>query len=462
MKNSNYIKMALLALGLGLIWTSCSDDENYDTTPVEVKQIYLEDYKSAVPDRPVEYARLGQLIRIEGSGFYGLKKIYINGYDTYFNLAYVTNTSMMLNISDKTPVVDAKDEVRNTIRFVKTGTECTVPFIIRASSPTATSVNNTLPMPGERVIVSGKGLHETTKVTLPGGIEASSIESDTEGTWYSFIMPNGVTEGGAIYSEGANGAASTLPYFNYTKCMVLDFDQNGTQGFWGWSENGSMINGDDLVNDPLNSGRGKCVQIVPDRLLQVGVPAGKGRATECWTAGTGNEADDWSAMYSNIPSTTPLDEVAFQFDIYVENEWSNSGHIQIALYNNFNFLGIGSDDDGQRTAFYAPYVKDGAIVPFKTDGWQTVTIPFSEFGYYKKQLEDSEATAPTFENVVNDRNAATYQNFGIGFVNTDFTLNGVSVVSTVFTAPRIYLDNWRIVPCEKIEISDYNDEEAGE
>ena len=59
MKNSNYIKMALLALGLGLIWTSCSDDENYDTTPVEVKQIYLEDYKSAVPDRPVEYARLG-------------------------------------------------------------------------------------------------------------------------------------------------------------------------------------------------------------------------------------------------------------------------------------------------------------------------------------------------------------------------------------------------------------------
>ena len=460
MKNIRYIKLILLALIAGMSWTSCNDDDTHDTTEVEVKQIYLEDYKSVVPDRPVDFARLGQLIRIEGKGFTGVKKIYINGYDTYFNLAYVTNTSMLLNVSDKTPVIEAADNVRNTIRFVKSGTETTYPFIIRAASPSATSISNTLPMAGEKVIVSGAGLHETVKVTLPGGTEITSIESDEDGEWYSFIMPSGISEGGSIYSEGANGTAATAPYFNYINCMVLNFDGQGSQGYWGWSENGSMINADDLVDDPMNSGRGKCVQIVPDRLLEIGVAAGKTRVTECWTAGNDNDDDDWSRMYTFIPEMTSLNEVALQFDVCVPEAWGNCGYLQVVLYNSYNFLGIGSDDDGGRTAFYIPYIKEGTITPFKTDGWVTVTIPFSEFGYYKKQLEDSEAIAPTFQNVVEDRLAANYRNFGIGFVNNDFTYGGVSVTATMFTGPKIYLDNWRIVPCERVAVSDFNDEES--
>ena len=63
MKNIRYIKLILLALIAGMSWTSCNDDDTHDTTEVEVKQIYLEDYKSLVPDRPVDFARLGQLIR---------------------------------------------------------------------------------------------------------------------------------------------------------------------------------------------------------------------------------------------------------------------------------------------------------------------------------------------------------------------------------------------------------------
>jgi hypothetical protein len=57
--------------------------------------------------------------------------------------------------------------------------------------------------------------------------------------------------------------------------------------------------------------------------------------------------------------------------------------------------------------------------------------------------------------VIDDRNAASYRNFGIGFVNTDFSWNGVDVVSTAFSGPKIYLDNWRVVPCKSYTISDY-------
>ena len=114
--------MIICSLGL----SSCNDDDDNlkgDNSPIIISQIYLEDYKSAVPDRPIDFARLGQLIRIEGSGFMGLKKVYINGYDTYFNVAYVTNNSMLVNILTKTPVIEAKAEERNTIRLVKTGVE---------------------------------------------------------------------------------------------------------------------------------------------------------------------------------------------------------------------------------------------------------------------------------------------------------------------------------------------------
>jgi hypothetical protein len=460
MKRIKYIYIIGLTLLSFLGFSSCDDENTNDSTPITVSKIYLEDYKSAVPDRPVEFARLGQLIRIEGTGLLGLKKVYINGYDTYFNVAYVTDKSMLINISAKTPVVNAASDVRNKIRFVKSGTEYVYDFTIRAASPNVTNISNTLPQVGEKVIVYGANLQETSKITLPGNvIVTTGIESDKDGAWYSFTMPDGVTESGSVYSEGANGTAATPAYFNFTKGLVLDFDGNGKQGYWSWSETGAMINADDLKNDPLNSGRGKCVQLIPDRLLNgtnKGIIAGKPRATECWTAGNGEASDDWSRLYDLIPASTPVTEVAFQFDIYVPDAWSTTGQIQIVLFNNFNFTGYGSAEATKQTAFYIPYIKNGVVVPFKTSGWQTVTIPFSEFGAYAAQIEKD--VIPTFETVVNDRLASTYRNFGMGIVNTDFTMGGVSVTATLMNQ-KIFADNWRIVPYKSIAISDFKDGE---
>lgn len=469
MKNIKYFWLLCLAL-LSVGFTACNDDDEYfdgkyQSTAIVIKQIYLEDYESSVPDRPVEYARLGQLIRVEGSGLYGMKKVYVNGYETYFNRAYVTNSSMLIQLNSKTPIIDAEPEVRDKIRFVKDGTETSFDFTIRAASPTITSINNTLPQAGERVIVYGEGLHETTKVTLPGGVEVTNVESDNEGEWYAFTMPDGVTESGSIYSEGANGQAATPAYFNFKSCMILDFDGNGTQGSWGSSNKDddgnikagvSMVYPEDLVNDPANTNRGKCLQIVPERLIKEGgISSGKPRAMECWTAGNDDTADDWSRMYkAGIPAETPASEVALQFDIYVPEVWTATGHIQISLINNFNIAGIGSDDDGSNNmvAFYVPWIQDGVVVPFATTAWQTVTIPFSQFNKYATMIKNEEET--TFKNVVEDRNSASYRNFGMGFANTDFTLGDVSVISTPF-ASRIYVDNWRIVPCKSVVISDY-------
>ena len=77
MKTTKYIWMLCMAL-LAVGFTACEDDENSQSSPMSISQIYLENVNDTVnKDRPVEFARLGQLIRIEGSGFTGLKKILI-------------------------------------------------------------------------------------------------------------------------------------------------------------------------------------------------------------------------------------------------------------------------------------------------------------------------------------------------------------------------------------------------
>lgn len=460
MKTLRYILISCIALSFtGL--TSCSEDDG-DAYPggnakVVVSKIYLEDAESKVPDREVSFARLGQTLRLEGTGFGGTRKILVNGYETYFNTALVTDNSMILQLLSKTPVSTAPDSVRNKIQFVKDNGISTYDFVVRAASPQISSISNTLPQSGEVVYVYGSNLQETSKVTLPGGILVTDIinaTGDDAGKWFSFMMPSDVKEGGSITTEGANGTAVSAAYFNDKSCMVLDFDGKGTQGYWGWSKTGSMINKDsDLVADPLNSGRGLVCPLVPARMLVDGVAAGKNRASEVWTAGNGNEMDDWSRMYTAIPKATPLTDVAFQFDIYVPETWTNTGYIQVNLANNSSFTGYGSSESKSiGVAYYIPWLQNDAVVAFKTSGWQTVTIPFSQFGRFAAEIADSKT--PTFQELVEYRNSADYKNCGLAFVNGDFTYNGTEYKSSIFQQ-KVYVDNFRVVPCKSSVVSDF-------
>lgn len=464
MKIKNYIRLAAISLvAIGAAGCTETDEyfnEEYQSTPISVTKIFLEDAESSVPDREVEFARLGQMIRIEGKGFLGLRKVYINGYETYFNRNYVTDNSMLISLNSKTPIVNAEPEDRDIIRFVKDETEYSYNFTIRAASPTVQAVSNTLPLAGETVTVYGTGLQETTSIQLPGGVIVDSgITSDDEdGEWFSFVMPEGVTASGAIVATCANGTAQTPGYFNNRDCMVLDFDGTYKQGYWSWSETGSMINDEDLVDDPQGK-RGKVLQLVPDRLLANGISSAKSRVTECWTAGSEDEASDWSRMTSYIPAETPVTDIAFQFDILCPDPWAGTGQLEIALINNYNLGGYTSDDNNAKglTMFFIPWVQMGQ--PFSCSEWTTVTIPFSEMGKYKAAIDDKETATPTLADIIADRQAATYCNFGMGFVNSDFTYNDVEYKSEWFYGPKIYIDNWRVVPCKSVVISDFPEDE---
>ena len=459
MKTMKYFWMLGLAL-IAFTFTSCKDDddEGSQTAPMTISKVYLENINDEEnKDREVDFARLGQLIRIEGSGFKGLKKILINGYETYFNNALMTDNNVWVTLNSETPVDKADDDVRNTIQLVKDGTKLVYPFTIRAAAPSITSVDNTLPMPGETVTVYGTNLQETTKLTLPGGIEITSgIISDEEGKFYSFTMPSGVSESGSITSEGANGTAVTPAFFNEFRTYITNFDDKGGLGTWS-----ATYGTEDLVDDPLGTGRGKVAMLVPNVKLDAG-GLDKGANSLLWaTAGDKAGEDDWSRMYSVVPASTNAADVAIQFDIYCPEPWDLSGQLEISLQNNLSNYGYGSGCTKYSSQYintatvWVPWFnkQDGTHAPFTTgERWQTITIPMTAFGNY----DPTEAPDVTFQKICEDRLAGSYSNFLFLFVNADLEDEdlGVKYESKLFNQ-KIYIDNLRVVPTAAVTVSDF-------
>ncbi|APU67345.1 glycan-binding surface protein [Christiangramia flava] len=446
-KNSwiyGFLFLSLLLLG------SCSSDDSTGSGPISVDAVYLQDVNSSVPDRQVQFARLGQLIRLEGSGFEGLRRVYINGFQTSFNPVYVSDTSMLIRVSQDTPTIEAEEELRNTIRLVKDGSETTIDFEIRSSAPTISRVSNTLPKAGEEIIVYGSGLIEVTKVIFPGNVEVSSgITYDEEdGEFFTVTVPEGVSaSGGSLYVETANGAAYSPAYFNVQDGIILDFDGNGVLG-----EFGNTIRQEQLESAPIgenNRSQGNYVAMRPEGVSSF--EPGKNRLSEVFTSGT----ESWRSQFTPfIPASTPLEEVAFQFDIYVPEAWAGSGFLKILLINNFN----GGEWTGG-VYNYVPWIVDGEIEPFQTDGWTTVTIPLTDFYLF------SDGADYTFEDVLQYRESATYKNFGMFFENSDIRLSDVTGTATdvefpsLETSVQVYTDNWRIVSLETPIVTDFPDEE---
>lgn len=448
--NKTYWKAITLIVIMvtSMLFTGCEDNDS-NASEITINNVYLQDVNSSVPDRLVTFARLGQLLRIEGSGFTGLKRIYINGLSTYFNPVYVSDSSVLVSVSVDTPTVDASEDVRNTIRLANNSYETTISFEIRSSAPTITKISNTLPLPGETITVYGTGLIEVSKVTFPGNIEVTTgITSDEDGEFFTVVMPNGVSEnGGSLLVECSNGGVYSPAYFNFKKGVILNFDGTGTHGFWGSAT--SMIKDVDIESTVIgveNISQAKYVPHRPSRIASFA--AATNRCSEVWTAG--NDVDNWRGQITPyITTSTPLNKIAFQFDIYVPEVWTNTGFLKICLINNFN----GGEWAGGAYN-YVPWLVDGKVVAFQTTGWTTVTIPFNKF--YNFSNGDF-----TFEDLLAYREAATYKNFGFYFENSDVKLSNVTGISSdtefasAATSINAYTDNWRIVSLETPTYSDF-------
>lgn len=419
-----------------LIFTSCDDDNDDSGSTPAINNVYLEDAQSTVPDRLVEFIRLGQTIRLEGSGFAGVKKIYVNGHSVYFNPVFMTDNNIIFRVSSSVPVMDASDDVRNTIRLEKSETNSfTYSFEIRSAAPSITGISHTMPQAGEKIIITGTALQEIKSITFPGNVVVTEgIVEDEDGRWVEVIVPAGVSnEGGSILVIGANGGAYSPAYFNFKKGLLHNFDDVNNAA---WS-NGEIS--DDLTAVmPSAAGSFPKSQGVYRSANKSGKTMSAGDApvdyTRYWI-----DNSVWAGVIaeSGIPLSTTTDQCAIQMDIYYEGVW-NSGNIRFVIAD-----GWGAD---RYCVVYAPWTENGLKVEVANPGcWHTITLPFN----LSKDFEKGDLAA-----VLEQISLATYKQAGPWFEN-----GNIDEAQSEASDLNIYFDNIRIVPLEVPAYSDFNDEE---
>jgi hypothetical protein len=433
MKNiihKNLWLLLVFIMGLTTL-VSCNDDDITLRTAMKITAVYLEDATSSVPDRKVDYARLGQTLRLEGSGFTGLQKIYINGRSTFFNPTLLSDVTAFVSISGETPTADAEPAERNTIILEKNGNKYVYDFEIRAAAPTVTSISHTMPQAGEEIVIYGTGLKEITKITFPGNVVVTqNIVSDNENGEFCIVaMPSGVSDnGGSLLVEGVNGGAYSPAYFNFKVGIYHNFDNvNNYSWASGIDDAGTPLTTviPATGNSPKSQGGYHCFN--PD-----GSSIAANADKRYWTNST-NWPNDLSSV---IPGTTAANLAAVQMDIYVEGEW-NSGVIRMVMAD-----GSGTD---RYCMIYRPWYKNGAIVPFQNPGcWFTVTFPFNTSSDYEGK---------TFAEVVTSMANASYKQSGPWFHNIGID----DVFEPVATDVKIYFDNLRVVPLDTPTYDEFGD-----
>ncbi|MDR0682921.1 MAG: glycan-binding surface protein [Dysgonamonadaceae bacterium] len=440
MKNKIYKSFWTWFIFIGLsfvtmLLNSCKDEENEGiNTPVTITKVYLEDAQSSVPDRDLSqygnFARLGQTIRLEGSGFIGVKKLYINGYDTYINPVFITNNSMLVNISRDVPTIDAPEDVRNTIRIEKSASNFLIyNFEIRAAAPTITRVSHTMPQAGDQITIYGTGLYEAANVTFPGNIVVTDgITTNEEGTEVTVTVPERITESGSLLVIAANGGAYSPAYFNYKAGVVHDFDDVQNYSWGSGIDNTALTSVIPINAGPQSQGG-----------YQVFNSSGNQAASadqRFWL----NSSAIFEVITNYISGSTSAADCGIQMDIYVEGAW-NSGVIRFVMAD-----GSGSN---RYCMLYQPVYINGAYdeTGFENPGcWFTITLPFS--------LSD-DYDGKTLDDVVASMSAASYKQAGPWFENSGIK----DVFEPVPATEKIYFDNIRFVPLNTPTYSDFPDEE---
>jgi hypothetical protein len=428
-------KNIILLFGIvvaGVFFNSCNSDDNekFALSNVKITKVFLEDADANVIDREVTFARQGQLIRLEGNGFSGIKKVYVNGYDCYFNPVFVTNTSMLVRINKDTPVFDASDDVRNTIRLTGDDVQFyTYTFVIRAAAPSITNVSHTMPAVGDVIVITGKGLQEVTKVEFPGGVQATEFSSNEEGTEVVVTVPEGISpNGGSILIICANGGAYSPANFNYKVGLVHNFDDVQNYSWGSEIDNTAQT---DLVPAsgifPKSQGGYQIFNATGDTKA--------GSVQKFWL----NSTAIFSTITNYIPASTAAADCGIQMDIYVEGAW-NSGVIRFVMAD-----GSGND---RYCMLYQPVYVNGAynIAAFENPGcWFTITLPFSLSADYDGK---------TLADVVASMSSASYKQAGPFFENSGIK----DVFDAVPATEKIYFDNIRFVPLTTPAYSDFPDE----
>ncbi|WP_426585854.1 glycan-binding surface protein [Mucilaginibacter sp. R-33] len=401
MKKLNHIKSCLLLVWLAaaaFMQPGCKKDATSSSkgTPVITS---IRNYVAHPGDSLLSSVGTGQWVVISGKNLKGALAINFDGVKGSFNDAWFSDTSAIALIPAVIAFPTVPSDKLNTIQYITNHGQTTFSFPIVAPAPTITGVSNEDANPGDSVKINGLSFF-FVKSVIYGGINITSFKSSNDGTSISLAVPAGITQTGGIVSvETKSGKAATVYSIHNLVNGVLNNYDNINNFSWGSGTSNSS------ATYPGNTG-------YYGILKASNVPAGDG---SWWNDGRSinTNSAQWIPQ-ANMKDT--LSHYVLKFEISVTKPWTN-GSIQIVKDYSWTY-----------SALYHPWkTSTGATVPFTTKGWQTVTIPLSNF------VDSKGFPAPTLSDLLGSA--------GAGAINVTFTNDGSSTVQNFEAA----IDNIRVV-----------------
>ncbi|OUO01809.1 glycan-binding surface protein [Bacteroides clarus] len=408
----------------------------------------------------------GEVLRLVGTHLETVTKVYCNGVEmTEFTAEAET---IVLTLPADLPVGSAvKDEsVKNTIRVVSDFGEAVLNLEFRGPAPIVDRVSHTLAKAGERIRIYGHNFANVAKVVFPGDVsvatkgtgeepEAGTFIINEAGTTIDVIVPDGGDAlAGALYveAEADNGGYS----YSYMNCKDNIFIShfNGD----AYKDGGT----DDICKNnavtPTYTGSSWCKE--PENFRAFGNFRSDAMTNKLSFEANRQSEDDLrkigkheltfnfyaSRMLDKVPADIiNCDDLAIQFDCYLENEQDNqwlTGAIK------WNFRLAGSSDHEITFTPWHPNYNDAykEVDRSFSEGWKTLTFPLKDFKHVGGEtVADIKARILTLEGN-NNRGF-----FMFAFAEFDYPTGsgnnrsrGEAVTNQLF-----YFGNFRIVPYTK-------------
>ena len=294
---------------------------------------------------------MGSLIAVVGENLCHAEQMWFNDQQAVLNPTFVTENSILVNVPSTVPTV-----VNDKMRIVfSDGSELNYDFKVNVPAPKIDKVKCEYVPDGDLLILDGDFFFQPLELTFTGGLKGEVVTLDK--THLEVRVPAGA-EAGPIQINTNFGTAKSKFFFRDNRNILLDYDGKNHETWTAAISNFDPSGCSGSYAAFKNAANGAW-QWTNELTMQYWAPRGRG----------------------NVPVASGLvSDLALKFEVNVPIEWRD---VRMEI-----FFGPYAEDHGRDGAVHARW-QPWKAGPYKTDGWETITIPLSEFKYGKDDPDDN-------------------------------------------------------------------------
>ena len=349
------IKISLLATVIALMAStvfSCKKEEDSSRDCAGTPSVrYIRSTEPAKSDSLLVGSFMGSLIAIVGDHLCNAQEMWFNDQKAVLNPTFVTENSILVNVPSTVPTA-----VNNKIRIVfADGAELLHDFSVNVPAPKIDKVQCEYVPDGGTLVLDGDFFFEPIKVFFEGDKQAELV-SITK-THLEVRVPTGA-EPGAISIQTNFGKIKSRFVFRDNRNVLLDYDGKNHES-WTAPIGNANPEGCSGSYAYFKSAADGAWQWANELTMQYWAPRGRG----------------------NVPIAAGLvSDLALKFEVNVPIEWRD---VRMEIF--FNAF---AEDHGRDAAIHARW-QPWKAGPYKTNGWETITIPLKDFKYGKDDPDEN-------------------------------------------------------------------------